>query len=119
MSRVISYLHNPDNLEVSEDKCFVCVVDGIVVGNIIKFTMKLETKLDNNLVPVVLPDWQIFLKILQSPNHQFIERPIPVFPGTIWNGEEFIAPVIEETVVNEEITQVNEEITPVNEENNI
>jgi hypothetical protein len=86
---MISYLQNSNHVEESEDKCFVCVMDNIVVGNIIKCKMNIN----NNLAPVILPDWQIFLKILQSPNHQFIERPIPVFPGTIWEGEEFIAPI--------------------------
>jgi hypothetical protein len=88
MSRAISYLQNSNHVEELEDKCFVCVVDNIVVGNI----MKCKMSVDNNLVPVILPDWQTLLKILQSPNHQFIERPIPVFPGTIWNGQDFIAP---------------------------
>ena len=88
MSRVISYLQNSNHVEESEDKCFVCVVDNIVVGNIIKCKMSL----DNNVVPVILPDWQTLLKILQSPNHQFVERSIPIFPGTIWNGQDFIAP---------------------------
>ena len=88
MSRVISYLQNSNHVEELEDKCFVCVVDNIVVGNI----MKCKMSVDNNLVPVILPDWQTLLKILQSSNHQFIERPIPIFPGTIWNGEDFIAP---------------------------
>ena len=88
MSRVISYLQNSNHAEESEDKCFICVVDNIVVGNIIKCKMSL----DNNVVPVILPDWQTLLKILQSPNHQFVERPIPIFPGTIWNGQDFIAP---------------------------
>ena len=88
MSRVISYLQNSNIVEELEDKCVVCVVDNIVVGNIIKCKMSV----DNNLVPVILPDWQTLLKILQSPNHQFIERPIPIFPGTIWNGQDFIVP---------------------------
>jgi hypothetical protein len=89
MSRVISYLQNSNHVDELEDKCVVCVVDHIVVGNIIKIKMSLD---NNNIVPVILPDWQTLLKILQSPNHQFIERPIPIFPGTIWNGQDFIVP---------------------------
>ena len=91
MSRVVSYLHNSNNsinLGKTEEECFVCVIDNIVVGNIIKFKMSLD--LDNKFVPVLLPDWQIFLKILQSPDHQFIKSEINILPGTFWNGEEFV-----------------------------
>lgn len=89
MYRVVSYFYNPTNFQESEDKCFVCVNDGKVVGNIITVKMNL----DNNLVPVLLPDWETFIKILESPNHQFIKSDIPVLVGTIWDGSDFIAPV--------------------------
>lgn len=88
MSQVVSYLKNSNNLDEFEQKCFVCVVDNKVVANITNINLNL----DNNLMPVIFPDWTTFLKILHSENHQFIERPIPIFPGTIWNGQDFIAP---------------------------
>ena len=86
---IISYLYNPNSLDEFQQKCFVCVVDNLVVGNITTIKMNLD---NNSLIPIILPDWQTFLKILQTPNHQFIERPIPIMLGTIWNGEDFIAP---------------------------
>lgn len=107
MSRVVSYLHNSNNLEESEEKCFVCIIDGKVISNIIK----LKLKKDDVIVPVILPDWQTFLQILQSKNSQFIERPIPILPGTIWDGENFIADVKEGIQGNE--TQVNTNDTGV------
>jgi len=90
MVRLVSYLHDSSNLE-SDEKCFVCVVDDKVVGNIT--TMKMNLDANSNLIPVIFPDWRTFLTILQSPNHKFIEQPIPVLPGTTWNGSHFIAHV--------------------------
>lgn len=106
MSNLISYLQNKNSLEEFQQKCFVCVVDNVVVGNIISIQMNIE----NNLIPVILPDWQTFLRILQSQNHQFIERSIPIILGTTWNGEDFIAnsePEIVNSVDNGVYIQVN------------
>ena len=95
---LISYLQNANNLEETGEKNFVCVVDNVVVGNIT--SLKIQA-VNGEVVPVVFPDWKTFLKILQSPNHAFIERPIRIFPGTIWNGTEFIAPSEPEVARNE------------------
>jgi|688.fasta_scaffold00827_34 hypothetical protein len=95
---LISYLQNTNNLEETGEKNFVCVVDNVVVGNITSLKMQ---AVNGEVVPVVFPDWKTFLKILQSPNHAFIERPIRIFPGTIWNGTEFIAPSEPEVARNE------------------
>jgi hypothetical protein len=106
MSNLISYLQNKNNLEELQQKCFVCVVDNVVVANI----TNIQINMDNTLVPVILPDWQTFLKILQSPNHIFIERSIPIFPGTIWNGQDFIAneeQISEDNTLNDVYIKIN------------
>jgi hypothetical protein len=86
-----------------EQKVIVCLIDNIVVANISNF------KIQGDNMLAFLPTWELLLKIVQSPNHKFIEHTSWIVEGSIWNGEEFIARVIEETVVNEEITTNNED----------
>lgn len=90
MTNEIIHFKKKEPLETFEKKVFVCVVDNKVVGNIVNFESNFE------LMPVMMPNWNLFVNILQSPNHKFIENSNPVVIGTIWNGEEFIAPIDEE-----------------------
>ena len=77
-----------------EQKIFVCVVDGIVVGNIanIKKNNSENNSENTDSISVFMPKWELLVKILQSPNHKFIENNTAVVLGTIWDGENFIAP---------------------------
>jgi hypothetical protein len=70
-----------------EQKIFVCIVDNIVVGNIS------NNRLLDCGMEVFLPSWENLEKILTSPNHKFIKNDKFILLGTIWDGEQFIAPV--------------------------
>jgi hypothetical protein len=72
-----------------EKKFFVCVVDGVVVGNIYN-----DRQLENNM-EIFLPKWESLKTILKSPNHKFIEHTSCIVNGTLWDGENFIAPIEE------------------------
>jgi hypothetical protein len=86
-------LLNLENSSIEfEQKVFVCVVDNIVVGNV------LNTRIINGYMEIIMPTWENFEKILTIPNHQFIKNDKCILVGTIWNGEEFIAPVEPEVV---------------------
>lgn len=78
-----------DPTQPFEQKVFVCVVDGIVVGNIANFQRYND---NTDLIPVFMPKWELLVKILQSPNHKFIENSRAIVLGTIWDGQDFIAP---------------------------
>jgi hypothetical protein len=45
---------------------------------------------------VFLPEWEVLLKIFQSPNHKFMEYDSRVVEGSIWDGENFISPIAEQ-----------------------
>lgn len=75
-----------------EQKVFVCVVDNVVVGNIS------NNRVINGCMETFLPSWDNLEKILTSSNHKFIKNNKCILVGTIWNGEEFIAPVEPEVV---------------------
>jgi len=75
-----------------EQKVFVCVVDNIVVGNIS------NNRIINGGMETFLPTWEGFEKILTTPNHKFIKNDKCILAGTIWNGEEFIAPTEPEDI---------------------
>lgn len=72
-----------------EKKIFVCIVDGVVVGNIYN-----NRQIENNM-EIFLPKWESLKTILESPNHKFIEYSSCIVNGTIWDGENFIAPIEE------------------------
>jgi hypothetical protein len=70
-----------------EQKVFVCLVDNIVVGNIS------NTRIISGGMEVFMPTWEGLEKILTTPNHKFIKNDKCILVGTIWNGQEFTAPI--------------------------
>ena len=93
MSIVPCHMKMENPLAPFEQKFFVCVVDNKVVGNIVNFNTNNQ---NNELMTVFMPEWETFVNILKSPNHQFIENSTSVVIGTIWDGQQFIAPIIYE-----------------------
>ena len=86
-------LFNLENSSIDfEQKVFVCVVDNIVVGNVSNI------RIINGGMEVFMPTWDSLEKILTSPNHKFIKNDKCVLVGTIWDGEEFIAPTEPEEI---------------------
>jgi len=69
-----------------EQKVYVCIVDNIVVGNIV------NNRIISDCMEVFIPKWETLEKIFISKNHKFIKNDKCVVIGTIWDGENFIAP---------------------------
>lgn len=89
----------------------LCLIDNVVVANISNIGIHV------GCMQVFLPEWELLLKIFQSPNHKFMEYDSRVVEGSIWNGEEFIAPDVEETPNVENNTDSTNTIEPSNSNN--
>ena len=78
-------------------KCIVCLIDNVVVGNIITSGI-----VNDCMLRTFFPKWETFTEILKSDNHKFIFNEKPVGLGTLWDGENFIEKIqkIEEFKIN-------------------